>query len=124
MNAVHFKYKDQAFTLDLDAGELQGTVTPAKKEIEDALEQAKGGYLGAGYLPIPPTDITDPYHHASQFALCLLFAQGITFPPELKPYIPHWPEEESAKPDFPGLEGGALQEAIRGWKRLRKMTCY
>ena len=60
MNAVHFKYKDQTFTLDLDAGKLQGTVTPAKKEIEDALEQAKGGYLGAGYLPIPPPTLPTP----------------------------------------------------------------
>lgn len=124
MNAVHFKYKDQAFALDLDAGELQGANTPAKKEIEDALERAMGGYLGAGYSPIPPTDITDPYHHADQFALCLLFARGINFPPELETCIPHWPEEESAEPDFPGLEGEALQEAIRGRQRLRKMTCY
>lgn len=76
MNAVHFKYKDQAFTLDLDAGELQGTVTPARKEIEDALEQAKGGYLGAGYLPIPPTDITDPYRHAGHLPYAFFLHRG------------------------------------------------
>ena len=92
MKRIDFIYQRQHFTLDL----IQGVLHGADKELRGRLTREidalanRQGYLGGGYLPEPPTRITEPYRDAGQFTLCMQHIAGADFPAELEAFIPAW----------------------------------
>lgn len=104
MKKVDFTFKNKKFTLDMIRGELHGEDKTAVAEITAAISALTRAhqYLGAGYLPIPPTTIDRPLQDAAQFALCMMTVYGTDFPEELADLVPQWPQNDSAAgTDYP-----------------------
>ena len=98
MTKFDFTLQGQDFVLDLKNGELLGDDSSAKQKIIDAVNAGneKGGY-GSGYSPVPPTNITAPYHNLGEFALCMS-ELGLDFPEDFRQFIPVWNEVDEFIP--------------------------
>lgn len=120
MTVIDFTYKGQHFTLDTGKGQLLGEKGNLMADITGAVAQGlNNGQYGSGYSPIPPTRITDPYHHADQFSLCLLFNLH-QFPEELQPFVPAWHEIDRNELD--GLSEQEKQDFMTGLERLEMVN--